>query len=117
MELINSSGTKVKVINPLANKNVLQYIEGKDHYSIMVPKDKLEESSTYKKLKDKYYKETNESLIIYNLRLIMDLSMIKCMSLVKILRMSFNYIKTCFIQRNCSKISLIRAQSIKGKKI
>ena len=45
------------------------YIEGKDHYSLLVPKDKLEEFSTYKRLKDKDYKETNESSIIYQSRI------------------------------------------------
>ena len=48
---------------------MLCYIEEKDHYSLLVSKDKLEEFSTYKKLKDKYYKETNESSIIYQSRI------------------------------------------------
>ena len=48
-------------MNPLANKNILLYIEGKDHYSLLVPKDKLKEFSTYK--------ETNESSIIYQSRI------------------------------------------------
>ena len=56
-------------MNPIANKNVLLYIEGKDHYSLLIPKYKFEEFSTYKRLKDKDYKETNESSIIYQSRI------------------------------------------------
>ena len=52
-DLLTQEELKTKVMNPLANKNVLLYIEGKDHYSLLVPKDKLEEFSTYKRLKDR----------------------------------------------------------------
>ena len=40
-DLLTQEEPKIKVMNPLANKNVLLYIEGKDHYSLLVPKDKL----------------------------------------------------------------------------
>ena len=45
------------------------YKEGNNNYRLLVPKDKLEEFSTYKRLKDKDYKEINEISIIYQSRI------------------------------------------------
>ena len=61
----------------------------------MVPKDKLEEFSTYKRLKDKDYKETNESSIIYQSRIDNGFKHDKESVLSKkFLEWAFNYIKT-----------------------
>ena len=61
----------------------------------MIPKDKLEEFSTYKRLKDKDYKVTNESSIIYQSRIDNGFKHDKESALSKkFLEWAFNYIKT-----------------------
>ena len=94
-DLLTQEEPKIKVMNPLANKNVLLYIEGKDHYNLLIPKNKLEEFSTYKRLKDKDYKETNESSIIYQSRIDNEFKHDKeSVFSKKFLEWAFNYIKT-----------------------